>query len=162
MESRDQRMFERYYYWTEIRRLRFDDTIKKLSEEEFFVSESRVIQIVHKMIQSGATCDGKQIARPLFTGFKVAVSNSHQKALSSVVVAHIRRCGRLLFQDLLIYIDIYCHLLKAAGYSTTETKGNYALITKASVDSLAQYVKDSSTLCPIKESPVYGVISRLV
>lgn len=88
--------------------------------------------------------------------------DSHQKALSSVVVAHIRRCGRLLFQDLLIYIDIYYHLLKAAGYSTTETKGNYALITKASVDSLAQYVKDSSTLCPIKESPVYGVISRLV
>ena len=74
MESRDQRMFERYYYWTEIRRLRFDDTIKKLSEEEFFVSESRVMQIVRRMIQSGATCDGKQIARPLFTGFKVAAS----------------------------------------------------------------------------------------
>lgn len=72
MESRDQRMFERYYYWTEIRRLRFDDTIKKLSEEEFFVSESRVMQIVRKIIQSGATVGGKQIKRPLFTGFKVA------------------------------------------------------------------------------------------
>lgn len=71
MGSRDQRMYERYYYWTEIRRLRFDDTIKKLSEEEFFVSESRVMQIIRRMIQSGATVNGKHIERPLFTGFKV-------------------------------------------------------------------------------------------
>lgn len=72
ISSRDLRLFERYYYWTEVRRLRFDDTIKKLSEEEFFISESRVMQIVRRMIQSGATVDGKQIERPLFTGFKVA------------------------------------------------------------------------------------------
>ena len=71
ISSRDLKLFERYYYWTEVRRLRFDDTIKKLSEEEFFVSESRVMQIVRKMIQSGATVDGKRIERPLFTGFKV-------------------------------------------------------------------------------------------
>ncbi|WP_288767893.1 transposase [uncultured Prevotella sp.] len=70
--ARDQRMFERYYYWTEIRRLRFDDAIRKLSEEEFFVSESRVMQVVRRMIQNGATVDGKQIEKPLFTGFKVA------------------------------------------------------------------------------------------
>lgn len=72
VESRDRRMFERYYYWTEIRRLRFDDSIKKLSEEEFFISESRVIQVIRRMIQSGATVEGKSIERPLFTGFKVS------------------------------------------------------------------------------------------
>lgn len=72
LAARDQRMFERYYYWTEIRRLRFDDAIRKLSEEEFFVSESRVMQVVRRMIQNGATVDGKQIEKPLFTGFKVA------------------------------------------------------------------------------------------
>lgn len=70
--ARDQRMFERYYYWTEIRRLRFDDAIRKLSEEEFFVSESRVMHVIRRMIQNGATVDGKQIEKPLFTGFKVA------------------------------------------------------------------------------------------
>ena len=72
LAARDQRMFERYYYWTEIRRLRFDDAMRKLSEEEFFVSESRVMQVVRRMIQNGATVDGKQIEKPLFTGFKVA------------------------------------------------------------------------------------------
>ena len=73
-------MFERYYSWTEVRRLRFDDTIKKLSEEEFFVSESRVMQIVRRMIQSGATVDGKRIERPLFTGFKVNAKVSASKS----------------------------------------------------------------------------------
>lgn len=64
-------MFERYYYWTEVKRLRFDDAVKKLSEEEFFVSEERVMQIVRKMIRLGATVDGKRIEKPLFTGFRV-------------------------------------------------------------------------------------------
>ena len=76
MESRDHKMFERYYYWTEIRRLRFDDTIKKLSEEEFFVSESRVMQVIRKMVQSGATVDGKTLGRPQFTGFKVPAAKT--------------------------------------------------------------------------------------
>lgn len=80
LSSRDLKMFERYYYWTEIRRLRFDDTIKKLSEEEFFVSESRVMQIIRRMIQSGATVDGKRIERPMFTGFKVTSKASPLKS----------------------------------------------------------------------------------
>lgn len=80
ISSRDLKMFERYYYWTEVRRLRFDDTIKKLSEEEFFVSESRVMQIVRRMIQEGATVDGKRIERPQFTGFKVVSKVSLPKS----------------------------------------------------------------------------------
>lgn len=69
--ARDMKMFERYYYWTEVRRLRFDDAVKKLSEEEFFVSEERVMQIVRKMIRAGATVEGRRIEKPLFTGFRV-------------------------------------------------------------------------------------------
>lgn len=74
IDARDMKMFERYYYWTEIRRLRFDDTITKLSKEEFFISEGRVMQIVRKMIQMGATVEGRQIEKPMFTGFKVTKS----------------------------------------------------------------------------------------
>lgn len=74
VEARDMKLFERYFYWTEIRRLRFDDTITKLSKEEFFISEGRVMQIVRKMIQLGATVDGRQIDKPMFTGFKVPKS----------------------------------------------------------------------------------------
>lgn len=80
ISSRDLKMFERFYYWTEVRRLRYDDTIKKLSEEEFFVSESRVLQIIRRMIREGATVDGKRIERPQFTGFKVASKVSLPKS----------------------------------------------------------------------------------
>ena len=33
INERDRKLFERYYYWTEVRRLRFDDTIQKLLPE---------------------------------------------------------------------------------------------------------------------------------
>lgn len=81
--ARDMRMYERYYYWTEVMRLRFDDAIRKLSEEEFFLSESRVLAIIRNMIQQGVSLpDGKQIKRPMFTGFKIKAAP--QKVRSSL------------------------------------------------------------------------------
>ena len=70
LKERDQRIFERYYYWTEQRRRRFDDALMILSTEEFFLSESRILQIIRAKIQEGATCDGKELSRPLICGFK--------------------------------------------------------------------------------------------
>ena len=61
IEARNRRLFERYFYWTEERRLRFDDTIRILSNEEFYLSESRVLHIIRDMIKRGETVDGKQI-----------------------------------------------------------------------------------------------------
>lgn len=83
IKARDRRMFERYYYWTEVRRMRFDDTVKKLSEEEFFLSESRVMQVVRQMIRDGATVDGKTIQKPFFTGFKIKSSKQKSSAQAS-------------------------------------------------------------------------------
>lgn len=71
VNTRNIRIYERYYYWTEVKRLRFDDALKKLSTEEFFLSESRIMQIIRDMIQAGVTVDGKRIEKPLFTGFKL-------------------------------------------------------------------------------------------
>ena len=42
IRKRDEALIERFIYWTETARLRYDDTIKVLSENEFFISESRV------------------------------------------------------------------------------------------------------------------------
>lgn len=70
INERDKKLFERYYYWTEIQRLRFDDTIQKLSSEEFFLSEQRVIQIIRRMLQEGTTVNGEQIPATRFAGFR--------------------------------------------------------------------------------------------
>lgn len=50
IKRRDEALIERFIYWTETARLRSDDTIKVLSENEFFISESRVLQILRKNI----------------------------------------------------------------------------------------------------------------
>lgn len=76
IEARDNKLFERYYFWTEVKRLRFDDALRKLSEEEFFISESRVMQIIRQALRDGKTVDGKCIERPLFCGFRVSAPRS--------------------------------------------------------------------------------------
>ncbi|WP_281643689.1 transposase [Bacteroides zoogleoformans] len=43
---RDEKLLRRYYYWTEVQRLRFDDALKILSRGEFFLSEDRIMAII--------------------------------------------------------------------------------------------------------------------
>lgn len=45
---RNEELLRRYYYWTEIKRLRFDDTFRILSTREFFISEERIRTIVNQ------------------------------------------------------------------------------------------------------------------
>ena len=33
IDERDKKLFERFYYWSEVQRLRFDDVIHKLSTD---------------------------------------------------------------------------------------------------------------------------------
>lgn len=46
--KRDLALIRRYHYWSEVKRLRFDDVLKVLSEDEFFISESVIMRIVGK------------------------------------------------------------------------------------------------------------------
>lgn len=48
IEKRDEKLLRRYHYWTEVQRLRFDDTLKVLSEQEFFISEETIMAIIRK------------------------------------------------------------------------------------------------------------------
>lgn len=42
VNDRNRVLIARYYYWTEIRRRRFDDVIRILSTEEFFVEDRTI------------------------------------------------------------------------------------------------------------------------
>ena len=50
---RDEALCRRYYYWTEVQRLRFDDALRILSEREFFISEERIMTIIRKKSKEG-------------------------------------------------------------------------------------------------------------
>lgn len=43
---RDEKLLRRWYYWTEVERLRFDDALKVLSTQEFFISTERITAII--------------------------------------------------------------------------------------------------------------------
>ncbi len=54
IDRRDEKLLRRYYYWTEVERLRFDDALRVLSEQEFFLSEERIMKIVRDKYDSAA------------------------------------------------------------------------------------------------------------
>lgn len=48
IQKRDEALCRRYYYWTEVQGLRFDRALKILSEQEFFLSEERIMSIIRQ------------------------------------------------------------------------------------------------------------------
>ena len=48
ISKRDEALCRRYYYWTEVQRLRFDDALKVLSKQEFFISEERIMSVIRR------------------------------------------------------------------------------------------------------------------
>lgn len=61
IEKRNIALLRRYHELTEVNRLRFDDALKVLSEQEFFISEERILAIIrdcHHLI------DGKRVKHP--------------------------------------------------------------------------------------------------
>ncbi|MDY2641766.1 MAG: hypothetical protein SOW01_05255 [Mediterranea sp.] len=84
------------------------------------------------------------------------------QAVNGVMIDHINRCGRLLFQDLLIYMDCFAHLLKATGYNDADIKRTYPIIVKQIVDAAKDLVKDSHTLRPIQNTNLYRILCKLV
>lgn len=76
IEKRNEALIRRYYYWTESQRLRFDDTLKILSEKEFFISQDRVTSIIrdfgHKV--SGLTVNPvPKVKRPRLTSEQLSL-----------------------------------------------------------------------------------------
>ena len=45
-EARRRLLAARFYYWTEVRRRRFDDVMRILSEHEFFVDERSIMDVL--------------------------------------------------------------------------------------------------------------------
>lgn len=48
LEKRNKKICQRFHYWSEVRRRRIDDVLRILSEEEFFLSQSTIWNIIKK------------------------------------------------------------------------------------------------------------------
>ena len=90
------------------------------------------------------------------------LADIHMDGLVHAVVTHISKCGRLIFGDLLIYVDCFSYLLQADGFADAEIRRIYPQVTKTLVDACPEFVKNSISLAPLKQTPMYEVLSRLV
>ena len=63
IKLRNEALCRRYYYWTEVQRLRFDDALRVLSEREFFISEERILAIIRRMSREGTDKDIKPLPK---------------------------------------------------------------------------------------------------
>jgi hypothetical protein len=43
---RNEKLVRRFYYWFEVKRLRIDDVLLKLSREEFFIEETTIMELL--------------------------------------------------------------------------------------------------------------------
>lgn len=53
--ARNDKIAQRWYFWTEKQRLRFDDALRILSRQEFFLSEERILCILKQYAKDHPT-----------------------------------------------------------------------------------------------------------
>lgn len=82
----------------------------------------------------------------------------HLWALQCLVESHLRRCGRLIYTDMLLYVDCFTLLLKADGFDENMIRKSYPAVVYNIVEVYGQYIKDQYTLQPFKTSPLYKTL----
>lgn len=76
IELRDEALLRRYYYWTEVQRLRFDDALRTLSRQEFFISEERIMAIIRRkcdMLEEIALKPVPKVKKPRLTAVQLSL-----------------------------------------------------------------------------------------
>lgn len=87
--------------------------------------------------------------------------DAHIAGLMAVVMDHLARCGRLIFGDLLIYMDCFSLLLEADGFSEDEIQEIYPRVTRTIVDLYPDYIFNTMDLSPFKGSHFDFVLYNL-
>lgn len=94
----------------------------------------------------------KQCAGMRAAGNGVSRLDAHVAGLMASVNDHISRCGRLIFGDLLIYMDCFSLLLEADGFSESEIRNSYPRIVRSIVELYPDYIYNTTDLSPFKGS----------
>ena len=76
----------------------------------------------------------------------------HIAGLMAAVMDHLSQCGRLIFGDLLIYMDCFSLLLEADGFSETEIREIYPRVTRTIVKLYPDFIFNTADLSPFKGS----------
>lgn len=91
----------------------------------------------------------------------MALIDLHIAGLMTSVMDHISRCGRLIFGDLLIYMDCFSYLLEADGIEEDEIREIYPRVTRTIVELYPNYIFNTADLSPFKGSFFDFVLSNV-
>lgn len=85
----------------------------------------------------------------------------HIGGLMAVIMDHFSRNSRIVFGDLLIYVDCFSLLLKAEGYDSEEIRTMYPCVTKTIVDLYPDYVDSTIEGIPFTGSHTKETLDNL-
>lgn len=94
----------------------------------------------------------KQVVAMEAAGVQATRLDVHIAGLMAVIMDHLARCGRLIFGDLLIYMDCFSLLLEADGFSEAEIREIYPRVTRQIVELYPDRVFNTLDLSPFKGS----------
>lgn len=78
--------------------------------------------------------------------------------LMGTVMNHFNRCGRLIFGDLLIYMDCFALLLEADGVPSDRVRNIYIDVLRCIVKLYDEKVLNTINLAPLKDTSLYTIL----
>ncbi|MDE5773336.1 MAG: hypothetical protein K2H86_02610 [Muribaculaceae bacterium] len=85
----------------------------------------------------------------------------HIGGLMAVVMDHLSRNKNIVFGDLLIYLDCFSLLLKAAGFDSDEIRNIYPRVTRTIVELYPDYVDSTADGLPFCGSRSKEILENL-
>ncbi len=104
----------------------------------------------------------KQVQAMETAGKQNSLLDVHVAGLMAAIMDHLSRCGRLIFGDLLIYMDCFSLLLEADGFPEAEIKEIYPRVTRTIVDLYYDYIFNTTDLSRFKGSYFDFVLSNII
>lgn len=104
----------------------------------------------------------KQVIAMEVAGTQKTLLDVHIAGLMAVVMDHLARCGRLIFGDLLIYMDCFSLLLEADSFSEDEIYKIYPRVTRSIVELYPDYIFNTTDLSAFKGSHFDFVLLNLL
>lgn len=103
----------------------------------------------------------KQIIGMRASAAEDSLIDTHIAGLMAVIMDHLSRYGRLIFGDLLIYMDIFSLLLEGDGYPEDEIRKAYPKVLRTITDLYPDYIFNSDDLTPFKGGHYDLILSDL-
>lgn len=85
----------------------------------------------------------------------------HIGGLMAVVMEHFSRKKKIDFGDLLMYVDCFSLLLKAAGFSPDEIKDIYPHVTRSIVDLYPDYIYNNTEDEPFSDCRMKETLHKI-